>query len=272
MWKKVISLLMLAATMSAHRISQLQVPLYADPRRAAELTCHFDMAGQKLHSLKWYRDMSEIFRYNPSQTPSIRLFNVSGVMVQGGECQVESCTLQVMPAPLSMRATFTCEVSTEGPKFKIARESKQMTVVAMPSSDPVISGAPDTVKAGEQHLLNCTSDLSLPPAEIRWYIDDELQKLEPWQHTEQGDPQTGGVRSSWRTLRLVVPPLDSGALRVRCETVLDVEPPVVKHAEESIPIVSRTQLSKYVASGGTLTRQDLLILIVTSTIRIFLNL
>lgn len=52
---------------SGHEITQLKVPLYADPRRAAELSCHFQMDDQKLHSVKWYRNMHEIFRYNPGQ-------------------------------------------------------------------------------------------------------------------------------------------------------------------------------------------------------------
>ena len=60
------------AITSAHDISQLKVPLYADPRRAAELSCHFKMDEQKLHSVKWYRDTNEIFRYNPTQ--QVRLF------------------------------------------------------------------------------------------------------------------------------------------------------------------------------------------------------
>ncbi|KOB65666.1 putative Beat protein, partial [Operophtera brumata] len=154
---------MTEAITSAHNITQLKVPLYADPRRAAELSCHFQMEDQRLHSVKWYRDMNEIFRYNPSQ--------------RGGECQADSCMVRVMPSPIATRAGYTCEVSTEGPKFQIARKTKHMTVVAMPDVDPVISSAQKVLKPGESMFLNCTSDYSLPPADINWYIDDELQKV-----------------------------------------------------------------------------------------------
>lgn len=61
--------------------------------------------------------------------PPIRLFNVTGIMVQGGVCQTDSCLVRVMPPPLATRAAYTCEVSTEGPKFQIARQTKHMTVV-----------------------------------------------------------------------------------------------------------------------------------------------
>ncbi|XP_047507596.1 uncharacterized protein LOC125051375 [Pieris napi] len=248
---KIFTLVAVCALTSAYKITQLKVPLYADPRRAAELSCHFQMDDQKLHSVKWYRDMHEIFRYNPSQKPPIRLFNVTGIMVQGGECQAEWCMVRVMPPPVAARAAYSCEISTEGPKFQIARQTKHMTVVAMPERDPVIIGAPKLVKPGEQILLNCTSDYSLPPADINWYIDNDLQKQEPWHRTELTAPQEGGLRASWRVLRVPVPPAESGALSVRCEANLPVEPPVIRDAGAVLTLYSRTQLSKYVSSSGT---------------------
>lgn len=63
----IVFFLLFTAITSAHEITQLKVPLYADPRQAAELSCHFSMDDQRLHSVKWYRDVNEIFRYNPSQ-------------------------------------------------------------------------------------------------------------------------------------------------------------------------------------------------------------
>lgn len=257
---KILTLIALCAMTSGHEIKQLKVPLYADPRRAAELSCHFQMDDQKLHSVKWYRDMNEIFRYNPSQKPAIRLFNVTDVMVQGGECQIDSCMVRIMPPPVATRAAYTCEVSTEGPKFQIARKTKHMTVVAMPDVDPVIIGAKNVLKPGEPIFLNCTSDYSLPPSDINWYIDDELQKPEAWQRTELSPPQAGGLRRSWRVLRLRVPNTASGALRVRCESILLVEPPVVRDVTVIITIHSQTQLSKYVSSRGTRVYGDYAVL------------
>ncbi|KAI5651726.1 hypothetical protein NE865_00063 [Phthorimaea operculella] len=218
---KFFYLIALCAISSGFEISQVAVPLYADPRRAAELSCHFQMDEQRLHSVKWYRDMNEIFRYNPSLKPPIRLFNVSGIMVQGGACEQGSCTVRVMPPPVAARAAYSCEVSTEGPKFQIASLTKHMTVVAMPEKDPVIIGAPKLVQPGEQMLLNCTTDYSLPHSEINWYIDNELQKPELWQRTELSAPQEG------------------------------VEPPVVRDAVATITVYSRTELSKYISSYGT---------------------
>ncbi|XP_063533643.1 uncharacterized protein LOC134743943 [Cydia strobilella] len=241
---------LLSVLTSGHEITQLKVPLHADPRRAAELSCHFHMDDQKLHSVKWYRDLHEIFRYNPSQKTQIRLFNVTGVMVQGGSCEQESCVVRVMPLPQATRAAYTCEVSTEGPMFQIARQTKHMTVVAMPEKDPIISGAPNLIRPGEQMLLNCSTDYSLPPSDINWYIDDVIQKPEAWQHTELSAPLAGGLRASWRVLRVRVPAAASGALRVRCESVLQVDPSVLREARAVVTVYSRTELSKYVSNKG----------------------
>ncbi|CAH3835406.1 unnamed protein product [Pieris brassicae] len=154
-----------------------------------------------------------------------------------------------MPLPFSVRAAFTCEISTEGPRFQIARQTKHMTVVAMPERDPVIIGAPKLVRPGEHVLLNCSSDFSLPPADINWYIGNEVQKQELWQRTELSLPQAGGLRASWRVLHLAVPK-ESGAVRVRCEAELPVEPPVLRDTSVVLTLYSRTQLSKYVANTG----------------------
>lgn len=59
-----IFFIVLARSVS-HTITTLEVPLYADPRRDAELRCHYtkQQHDPALHSVKWYRDMHEIFRY-----------------------------------------------------------------------------------------------------------------------------------------------------------------------------------------------------------------
>lgn len=71
---------------------------------------------------------------------------------------------------------------------------------------------------------------------------------EAWQRTELSPAQDGGLRASWRILRVRVPSGASGALRIRCESILLVEPPVVRDAVSIITIPSRTQLSKFVSN------------------------
>lgn len=76
---------------------------------------------------------------------------------------------------------------------------------------------------------------------------------EAWQRTELSPAQDGGLRASWRILRVRVPAGASGALRIRCESILLVEPPVVRDAVSIITIPSRTQLSKFVSNKSKYT-------------------
>uniref|UniRef100_A0A2H1VMG8 SFRICE_040381 n=1 Tax=Spodoptera frugiperda TaxID=7108 RepID=A0A2H1VMG8_SPOFR len=49
----------------------------------------------------------------------------------------------------------------------------------MPEYDPLITGLPTMVQVGEQALVNCTSDYSLPAATIDWFVDSEPQEVRP---------------------------------------------------------------------------------------------
>ncbi|VVD04833.1 unnamed protein product [Leptidea sinapis] len=76
---------------------------------------------------------------------------------EGGECEGGCCMVRVMPTPVATRAAYS----------------------SMPDKDPVIYGAPKLAKPGDQIVLNCSSDYSLPASDINWYINDELQKFSP---------------------------------------------------------------------------------------------
>lgn len=61
------------------RIRQLQVPSVIDVRDKAVLNCTFDLEGDRLYSVKWYKEEDEFFRYMPGLSPHIQTFVVQGV-------------------------------------------------------------------------------------------------------------------------------------------------------------------------------------------------
>ncbi|RVE50005.1 hypothetical protein evm_005358 [Chilo suppressalis] len=166
---------MFVARSAPHLITSLDVPRYADPRREAELSCHYARQPQDppLHSVKWYRDMHEIFRYTPQEYET-RAFNSTGVSITNSSCEHRACVITVRPE--SGTAKYTCEVSSEGPRFAVDRRSANMTLAVLPEYDPLITGLPTIVQAGEQAMVNCTSDYSLPAATIDWFVDSEPQE------------------------------------------------------------------------------------------------
>ena len=46
------------------------------------LLCLFETGkGEQLYSLKWYRDESEFFRYTPTETDKIQVFEIPGIKI-----------------------------------------------------------------------------------------------------------------------------------------------------------------------------------------------
>lgn len=45
------------------------------------LRCHYDLEGALLYSLQWYRGTHEFYRFAPTEVPSTKIFNISGIYV-----------------------------------------------------------------------------------------------------------------------------------------------------------------------------------------------
>ncbi|XP_013146799.1 PREDICTED: uncharacterized protein LOC106109743 [Papilio polytes] len=250
---KMVVLLLLAmfvARSVSHTITLLEVPLWADPRREAELRCHYARQPRDppLHSVKWYRDNNEIFRYTPQELES-RAFNNSEVTISNSSCSLSACVVSVRPERGGAR--YTCEVSSEGPRFAVDKRSANMTLAVLPEYDPLITGLPTLVQAGETALVNCTSDYSLPAAEIDWFVDSEPQEdplITGVTHVSGADGD--GLRASWRTLHVF--PEDyatpRGYLSLRCRATLHTRPPHVRSMAVRLYVAARPHISSYMFS------------------------
>ncbi|KAG6460658.1 uncharacterized protein LOC115450371 [Manduca sexta] len=238
---------------TAHNITFLEVPRYGDPHREANLVCHYvnEKDDPPLHSVKWYRGRDEIFRYTPGQQPPTRTFNTTVERVTRGSCNLHSCSVSVvLPRIYNTRLSFTCEVSTEGPRFAVVKQVKNLTVAVTQKEDPVITGVPGSIQLGEDIIVNCTTAPAMPPANIAWYVDSKPEMTEPWMvnNTQVSGPNEFGLRSSWRSLRLRVATA-RGFLLLRCEATQPTWPPYMRSTNATI-IVTSPHLSKFTASGS----------------------
>lgn len=43
---------------------------------SATLRCHFDLEGDTLYSVKWYKGRQEFYRYTPRETPPVKTFPI----------------------------------------------------------------------------------------------------------------------------------------------------------------------------------------------------
>ncbi|XP_039754311.1 uncharacterized protein LOC120629434 [Pararge aegeria] len=240
---------------TAHNITYLEVPQYGDPRRDGDLVCHYvsEKGDPALHSVKWYRDNNEIFRFTPGQQPPTRAFNTTSGGVSRGACNMHSCAISVaLPKKVNTRISFTCEVSTEGPRFAVVNQTKYLSVAVTLKEDPVITGASGTVQLGEDVLLNCSTKPAMPAANIMWYVDGKPERSDPWMsdNTEVSAADNFGLRSSWRPLRVRVA-TGRGFMAIRCEATQPSRPPYTRSTNASLEVARSPHLSMYTALGSS---------------------
>ncbi|CAB3253039.1 unnamed protein product [Arctia plantaginis] len=254
---------------TAHNITFLEVPRYGDPHHEANLVCHYvsELDDPALHSVKWYRGSNEIFRFMPGQQPSTRTFNSTAGGVSKGTCNLNSCAISVvLPRTYNTKLSFTCEVSTEGPRFAVAKQTKNLTIAVTLKEDPVILGVPGTVQLGEDVLLNCTSQPAMPPANIMWYIDGrpEVSHTEPWlvNNTQVSAANEFGLRSSWRSLKLRVA-TTKGYMALRCEATQPTFPPYTRSTNKTLEIARSPHLSMFTAAGSSSTLSEVTVVMLT---------
>jgi len=47
----------------------------------ALLLCRYDMEGDSLYSVKWYKGRREFYRYTPKENPAMKIFPVYGISI-----------------------------------------------------------------------------------------------------------------------------------------------------------------------------------------------
>ncbi|XP_057654442.1 uncharacterized protein LOC130892816 isoform X2 [Diorhabda carinulata] len=158
------------------RLTYMEAPDVVDPRDQFQLDCHFDMGNEELYAVKWYKDDQEFFRYMPQQNPPTLTFPVAGVTVipNTSECDITRCKVNLHN--LSSRysgGAYRCEISSEAPAFRLAAETRNITVAALPKEKPKITGLASSYADGDVLTAECTSDFAYPIPVLRWFVNGE---------------------------------------------------------------------------------------------------
>ena len=85
------------------------------------------MEGDKLYSIKWYRNGHEFYRYIPSDNPSTTIFNGNGINVDKSQSSEEEILLRSVD--LDTTGMYRCEISGEAPLFQTASREAVLAVV-----------------------------------------------------------------------------------------------------------------------------------------------
>ncbi|XP_065221722.1 uncharacterized protein LOC135846515 isoform X2 [Planococcus citri] len=156
---------------SALKLTELRIDKHTVRGNTTLLECKFDLEGETLYAVKWYKDGNEFFRYLPKDSPQIQVFDVAGVHVDvknSGASQVYLKSLE-----LSSSGRYRCEVSGEAPSFTTVTEHNDMVTVALPDEGPKINGGKPRYHIGDTVDVNCTSGRSKPAASLHWFINGD---------------------------------------------------------------------------------------------------
>jgi len=176
---------------SCIHMKSVEVPDHTPVSSIATLRCNYHLGKDKLYSVKWYKDSSEFYRYVPRDNPHSQVFIVPGIRVDQRASNDRKVVLRDIS--LDSSGVYACEASSEAPRFKTVSGQKEMSVVDLPDSKPLITGAnPRGYKVGQLLDVNCSSPNSKPPAELKWYINNEmvdpnyLMQQPPFRSTQRG--------------------------------------------------------------------------------------
>jgi len=188
------------------------------------LECDYQLEGDSLYSLKWYRDDREFFRYIPQESPPVTIFLLHGISVSDSSSPTR---LILKNSSLSTSGTVKCEVSAGPPRFQTDIKLVEVQVVALPSRAPKILGVKEKYKVGEVIAAQCLSPISVPPVTLTWYINSDSAVS-----GEVGPQEDMAVSSPTHPIHSVLPLRlvvrrhhigDDGRIRLKCTaSVLDL--------------------------------------------------
>jgi len=149
-------------------LNTIDVPAHRVVGDKATLICQFDMEGDTLYSVKWYKNDHEFYRWVPNDRPKLQVFKTEGIQVD----QARSTKQQVVLTNLSLASggTYKCEVSAEAPSFRTKFAKQDMVVVVLPTKAEII-GVQPKYQVGDTVNVTCYSYRSRPAASLTWRVN-----------------------------------------------------------------------------------------------------
>lgn len=197
------------------RFAYLGVPGFVLKGESLWLDCGYDLEGDELYSVKWYKDNVEFYRYLPSDKPSAQMYKLDGVYIDLHHSNATHAFLYT--SEMATEGVYGCEVSTEIPSFRTIKAEKELYVYVIPDGDPTLFGVLNRYPIGSEVNVTCVFGPSKPAADLKWYINGEKAPMAYIRHKQtkiiQGDLETRESR-----LNFVVDPshLRQGTLSIQC--------------------------------------------------------
>ncbi|KAJ8917980.1 hypothetical protein NQ315_011433 [Exocentrus adspersus] len=196
---------------------------------SSRLWCSYDLEGQDLYAVKWYRGSYEFYRYTPSEVPSTKVFPIGGITVD--ESRSNSTQVVLRDIEFNLSGNFSCEVTIDQ-TFITMIDSRTMLVVQLPEYSPKISVSRDPFDYGDTLKANCSTPPSRPRASLKFILNNLIvastEPLTPrqYQETEWSDLALDMVLSEYH--------FNEGRLVLRC--IADIDD--IYHEEAALRLAS----------------------------------
>jgi len=232
---------------TAVRLIKESIPSFAIKGEDLLLECLYDLEGDTLYSVKWYKNGQEFYRHIPSDNPKTVVFGQPGLDID--EYKSTDSILLFHNVDLTTGGRYKCEVSGEAPHFQTATHTNLLFVVDLPDEGPIISGTKPAYKPGDVISANCTSHNSFPVATLNWYVNGQaasdklLHKFGSVRSGKTLTTKTLGLRLRARSN------LFSGASDLKLKCTATIEPLYWKSSEEAVQILSDQSSKRFLNSA-----------------------
>ncbi|XP_024084415.1 uncharacterized protein LOC106664799 isoform X2 [Cimex lectularius] len=109
------------------KLIRLTVPKYKMRGELALLECLYELEGDTLYAVKWYKENEEFYKYVPKLNPPKTSYKVEGIKV---DHQLSDNTrVALRSVNLKSSGVYKCEVSAEAPSFASAQKESRMDVM-----------------------------------------------------------------------------------------------------------------------------------------------
>ncbi|XP_035772869.1 uncharacterized protein LOC118456325 [Anopheles albimanus] len=163
-------LLLLPSVIVALRDVQVSVPPAVRRGETVTLLCFYDLDGESLYAVKWYKGRREFYRYTPNESPPLKIFPTQGVMIKRSASNESHLVL--LDVSMASSGKYSCEVSADAPSFHTLIKTGDLEVCEVPKHVPTIHGIRSRYRIGDIIRGNCSSHNARPPANITWYINE----------------------------------------------------------------------------------------------------
>ncbi|XP_075220950.1 uncharacterized protein LOC142324143 [Lycorma delicatula] len=154
---------------------ELKVPAAVSPGDTVTLICRYDLEGEPLYTVKWYKGREEFYRYIPKEHPHTLVFPLPAVNVDMSKSGADKVVL--MGVSTELAGKYRCEVSADAPNFHTQVVSAHMQVVDKLVGDPELILEKSRYAVGDTLRGNCTSPPHIPPANVTVLLNG--RKVQP---------------------------------------------------------------------------------------------